>query len=177
MDTVESLLRARKWQDTCLRPNIAAPGDILIRGRVKVARVRSNVVRRDREPALYEAIKDIAPEWWGDETRVTVNQDVVCQRHRDGNTGHSWMLWLGDYTQGGQLHFDDGTVIDGKRLWHRFDGQQHHWNTPHEGGVKYSVILYRSSRPSKSETMLRSRKLREVPEGASTEGIVKRPGN
>ena len=59
-----------------------------------MAHVRSNVVRKEKEPVLCEAIKEIAPEWWGDETRVTVNQDVVCQRHRDGNTGHSWMLWL-----------------------------------------------------------------------------------
>ena len=94
METVGRLLRARKWRDTCLRPNIATPDDIQVRGTVKVAHVRSNVVRKEKEPVLYEAIKEIAPEWWGDETRVTVNQDVVCQRHRDGNTGHSWMLWL-----------------------------------------------------------------------------------
>ena len=157
METVERLLRARKWRDTCLRPNIATPDDIQVRGMVKVAHVRSNVVRKEKEPVLYEAIKEIAPEWWGDETRVTVNQDVVCQRHRDGNTGHSWMLWLGDYTDGGQLNFDDGTVIDGKCVWHRFDGQQHHWNTPQEGGVKFSVILYRSNPPSKSYILRRKK--------------------
>ena len=158
MDRVEELLRARKWCNTCLRANIAAPDTIQQRGMLKVAHLRSNVVKRDKEPALYEAIKDIAPEWWDDETRVTVNQDVTCKRHRDGNTGHSWMLWLGDYTSGGQLHFDDGTVIDGKRKWHKFNGRQHHWNSPHEGGVKYSVILYRSSLPTKSELVHKRRK-------------------
>ena len=150
MELVQQLLRKRRWQNTCLRPNIAAPGDIEVKGKIKVARVRSNVVRQDKEPVLYKAIKEIAPEWWGEETNITVNQDVVCQRHKDGNSGHSWMLWLGDYTSGGQLHFDDGAVIDGKKCWHRFEGQNHHWNTPHEGGTKYSVILYRSNRPSKS---------------------------
>ena len=91
MDRVEELLRARKWCNTCLRANIAAPDTIQQRGMLKVAHLRSNVVKRDKEPALYEAIKDIAPEWWDDETRVTVNQDVTCKRHLDGNTGHSWM--------------------------------------------------------------------------------------
>ena len=116
MELVEQLLRKRRWQNTCLRPNIAAPGDIEVKGKIKVARVRSNVVRQDKEPVLYKAIKEIAPEWWGEETKITVNQDVVCQRHKDGNSGHSWMLWLGDYTSGGQLHFDDGAVIDGKNM-------------------------------------------------------------
>lgn len=162
MELVEQLLRKRRWQNTCLRPNIAAPGDIEVKGKIKVARVRSNVVRQDKEPVLYKAIKEIAPEWWGEETKITVNQDVVCQRHKDGNSGHSWMLWLGDYTSGGQLHFDDGAVIDGKKCWHRFEGQNHHWNTPHEGGTKYSVILYRSNRPSKS-TLIQKNRVKKIP--------------
>ena len=157
MDRVEELLRKRKWCDTCLRANIAEPGAVQQKGQLKIARLRSNVVRGNKEPELYNAIKAIAPEWWDDETRITVNQDVTCKRHRDGNAGYSWMLWLGDYTSGGQLHFDDGSVIDGKREWHKFNGRQHHWNSPHDGGVKYSVILYRSNGPTKSE-LVRKRK-------------------
>ena len=61
------------------------------------------------------------------------------------------------YTSGGQLHFDDGSVIDGKREWHKFNGRQHHWNSPHDGGVKYSVILYRSNGPTKSELVRKRR--------------------
>ena len=63
------------------------------------------------------------------------------------------MLWLGDYTQGGELHFEDGVVIKDKRVWHKFQGQVPHWNTPHEGGTKYSVILYRSTKQSKHELL------------------------
>ena len=160
MDRVEELLRKRKWCNTCLRANIAESDAIKQRGQLKVAYLRSNVVKADKEPALYEAIRDIAPEWWDDETRITVNQDVCCKRHHDGNTGHSWMLWLGDYTSGGQLHLDDGSVIDGKRKWHKFNGRNHHWNTPHEGGTKYSIILYRSSLPTKS-SLVHNRKKRD----------------
>ena len=153
MDEVERLLEKRRWAKTCLRVNIAAPEEIEVRGKVKVAHLRSNVLRKDKEPELYEAIKGIAPEWWGDETRVTLNKDVVCQKHRDGNEGYSWMLWLGDYTQGGELHFEDGVVIKDKGVWHKFQGQIPHWNTPHEGGTKYSVILYRSTKQSKHELL------------------------
>ena len=63
------------------------------------------------------------------------------------------MLWLGDYTQGGELHFEDGAVIKDKGVWHKFQGQIPHWNTPHEGGTKYSVILYRSTKQSKHELL------------------------
>jgi hypothetical protein len=46
-------------------------------------------------------------------------------------------------------------------VWHKFDGRQHHWNSPHEGGVKYSVILYRSNLPTKSE-LVHKRKKRDA---------------
>ena len=169
MDRVEELLRKRKWCETCLRANIADPDAVQQRGQLKVVRLRSNVVKSNKEPELYDAIRAIAPEWWGDETRITVNQDVCCKRHRDGNTGHSWMLWLGDYTSGGQLHFDDGRVIDGKREWHKFNGRTHHWNTPHLGGTKYSIILYRRSLPTKSSLVHKRKKQNsEVPPAPST---------
>jgi hypothetical protein len=154
MEEVTQLLKARRWANTCLRTNIATPDDIEVRGKVKVARIKSNVLKREREPRLYDAIKGIAPEWWGDETRITLNKDVVCQKHKDGNEGHSWMLWLGDYTQGGELHFENGAVIKEKGVWHKFMGQVPHWNTPHEGGSKYSVILYRSTKQPKYEALL-----------------------
>ena len=127
-------------------------------GKWRRSHLKSNVLKRDKEPVLYDAIKEIAPEWWGEETRITLNKDVVCQRHKDGNEGHSWMLWLGDYTRGGELHFEDGAVIKEKGVWHKFMGQVPHWNTPHEGGTKFSVILYRNMKPSKYEALFEHKK-------------------
>ena len=83
--------------------------------------------------------------------RITVYKDVVAQRHRDGNAGHSWILWLGDFT-GGELNFDDGARIDKKGVWHKIDGRVHHWNDPHVG-TKYSIILYRSDREPTSRIL------------------------
>ena len=63
MDKVLDLLSKRKWQKHCLRTNVAQPEDIRITGSVKVAKIYSNVLnRRGREPELYNAIKEIAPE-------------------------------------------------------------------------------------------------------------------
>ena len=67
------------------------------------------------------------------------------------------MIWLGDYEGGGELHFDDGRVICGKETWHRFEGQVPHWNVPHYGGTKYSVILFRSSGPSQASRLTAKR--------------------
>ena len=154
MDVLEDLMSKRKWKKQCLRANVAQPEDIVTYGTVKVAKIYSNVLnKREKEPELYDAIKDIAPEWWGEDTQITLNKDVMCKRHRDhGNKEHSWILWLGDYT-GGDLHLDDGAKVEGKREWHKINGHIHHWNDPHEG-TKYSVVLYRGTRKPKSNRLV-----------------------
>ena len=149
MDRVEELLGKRRWNKHCLRANIAKEEDNIRYGKegiIKVAKVASNVLNhRAKEPELYDAIQAIAPEWWDDETQITLNKDVTCQRHRDhANKEHSWILWLGDFT-GGALLFDDGTRVEGKGVWHKINGHIHHWNEPHEG-TKYGMVLYRRTR-------------------------------
>ena len=152
MDLLEDMMAKRTWVKHCLRANCAAPEDIQLTGKVKVAKIYSNLLyNREKEPELYDAIKAVAPEWWDDETRMILNKDLVAQRHKDGNKGHSWILWLGDYTSGGGLNFDDGTKIEGKRQWFKIDGQNHHWNDPHEGGSKYRIVLFRSDKKPKTE--------------------------
>ena len=67
-----ALTSDRKWVKQCLRLNLAQPEDIRMTGTVKVAKTYANVLsKRDREPELYDAIKEVAPEWWGDETQIT----------------------------------------------------------------------------------------------------------
>ena len=67
MERVAELLQQRKWAKKCLRTNIT---DNVTGNKVKVAHVASNVLNREKEPELYEAIRAIAPEWWED-TRIT----------------------------------------------------------------------------------------------------------
>ncbi len=87
----------------------------------------------DKDAELYHAIKDVAPEWRGDDTQVTLNNDLVCKRHKDhAKKEHSWILWLADFA-GGALNFDDGTKVEGKREWHKVNGHIHHWSDHHEG--------------------------------------------
>ena len=79
-----------------MRTNCAAPEDIVMTGKIKFATIYSNLLwQREKEPELYDAIKGIAPEWWDDETRIILNKDLATKRHKDGNKGHSWLVWLG----------------------------------------------------------------------------------
>ena len=63
-----------------------------------------------KETHIKDLIESTAPEWWGDDTKIIVNRNMKCERHRDGNDGLSWILWLGDLT-GGALVFDEGARI------------------------------------------------------------------
>ncbi len=83
-----------------LRAIVAQPGDVEIHGTMKVATIYSNVLnQRGKEPELYDAIKEVAPVWWGYDTQITLNKDLVRKRHRDhANREHSWIMWLGDFT-------------------------------------------------------------------------------
>ena len=51
---------------------------------------------------------------------------------------------FGDYTSGGQLNLEDGKVFEEKRKWHGPCDEGHilHWNTPHEGGTRYSIVAF-----------------------------------
>ena len=109
-------MEARRWRNRCLRSNIVKPEDVHIVKKTKIAFVESDSpqpkkYKIDRE--LVKAIEAIAPEWWGDETRICINRNVKCEGHKDCNKGHSYVLWLGDFT-GGALLFDDGTKIEEK---------------------------------------------------------------
>ena len=65
-------------------------------------------------------------------------------------------------------------MIKEKGVWHKFQGQVAHWNTPHEGGTKYSVILYRSTKQSKHELLqgYKKRKKDVAAAAATLEGDV-----
>ena len=146
MDKVLELLKKRKWAKDCLRVNIAHPDHIISRGangKFKVALVRSNLLGK-KETELREAIRDIAPEWWDDETQVILNHNVQCKSHQDRNKEHSWILFLGDFTGGALCFEDDGSKFEERQTWLKFDGQRFHYNEPIDSGDKYSIVLYRS---------------------------------
>ena len=68
---------------------------------------------------LRQALSFVAPHWWGSDTQITVNKNVVCQPHRDGNNaGYSYILFLGDY-RGGELVFETGERLDEPYKWHK----------------------------------------------------------
>lgn len=174
MERLEELMSKRKWVKHCLRVNVAQPEDLVMTGKIQVAKIYSNLLRtRDKEPELYDAIKDLAPEWWDDETLITLNKDLTCKKHKDGNKEHSWILWLGDFT-GGALNFDDGSRIEQKGKWHKINGQIPHWNDPHEG-TKYSIVLYRSTKKPKSKTLTEAMRAKRAQSQGSPQLALQEP--
>ena len=79
---------------------------------------------------------------------------------------------MGDFTSGGGLNFDDGTKIEGKYQWFKTDGQIHHWNDPHEGGAKYTIVLFRSDKKPKTHTLNEARKRKLEREKAERERVI-----
>lgn len=163
MDTVFELLERRRWKEDCLRTNIAAPEDIVVSASgFRRVRLASNVLSH-REEELRAAIEASAP-FCVEGLQIVVNKNVTCRPHTDGaNVGPSHCLFLGDF-EGGALVFADGKRFTQKRTWHTFDGGVQHWNEPHEG-TKYSVILYRPGKPSKSR-LIHARRRPTSPRGA-----------
>jgi hypothetical protein len=76
MDVLEELMSKRKWEKRCHRANVAQPEVIVTRGIVKVAKIYSNVLnKRAEETVLYDPIKEVAPEWWDEETQSTLTKE------------------------------------------------------------------------------------------------------
>ncbi len=111
----------------------------------------------EKEPELYDAIKEVASEWRGDDIQITLNKDLVRKRHRGhAKKERSWIMWLGDFT-GGALNFDDGGKVEGKREWHKIGGHVHHWSVPHEGAKSF-IVLQRGTRKQKSRTLVEAKR-------------------
>ncbi len=99
---------------------------------------------------LYDAIEEVAPKLWDEETQITLDRDLMYKKHRDrGNKERSWILWLGDFVARA-LNFDDGTQIEGKREWRKINRQTHHWNDPHAGSM-YSIVLCKGYDEAKTQ--------------------------
>ena len=163
METVEFLLRHRRWGTRCLRTSIAKPEQVQVVKKTKFVTLASNLLSgTTTDKLLRSALEAIAPEWWGEETQIVVNRNVQCARHTDANSGHSWLLFLGDFT-GGALVFDSGDRVTQRRIWHKIYGRVPHWNEPHDG-TKYSVIIFRAEprMPKHALIAMRAKARREV---------------
>ena len=79
LEQIEEMLNKRRWAKDCLRANIAEPHQIThreVNKNVKIAVLQSEVLPA-RESELRGLIESIAPEWWGDETKVLLNKNVT----------------------------------------------------------------------------------------------------
>ena len=62
--------------------------------------------------------------------------------------------------------------IEGKYQWFKTDGQIHHWNDPHEGGTKYTSVLFRSDKKPKANTLIEASKRKLEREKAERERVI-----
>ena len=71
MERVEDLMAKRQWMKHCLRTNCAAPEECVMTGKIKAAKIYSNLLwQLEKELELYDAIQAISPERWGEDTRI-----------------------------------------------------------------------------------------------------------
>ncbi len=63
--------------NACFRAKVAQPEDIVTYGTVKVSKIYSNVLnKKEKEPDLCDAMKEVVPERWGEDAQITLNKDA-----------------------------------------------------------------------------------------------------
>ena len=94
---------------------------------------------------LNEFIKEVDPDFQF--TSIQVNKNVLCKPHiDDNNAGLSYIIGLGDYTDGELVI--ESEKYDIKNKWKLFDGHKLHWTEPFTGN-RYSLIYFVHSHSSK----------------------------
>ena len=96
---------------------------------------------------LRAALEQVAPEWWGDDTHITINKNVVCCPHVDKNSSeYSYIAFVGKFT-GAALVFESGERYEELYKWYKIDSfNTIHWNEGITSGTKYSIIILKSTR-------------------------------
>ena len=101
---------------------------------------------------LWELLQEEAADLGYEMSSVQVNKNFPGQAHRDRNdTDHQWACSLGDFT-GGTLCWTEQSCeeswefcADTRRAWTMLDGRHLHWVTPHDGGDRYSLVLFQNT--------------------------------
>ena len=150
MNELETLVRSHRYVRNHIRVNLG--GEIVKYGKgqkqyLKIGHLSNTV----RSGPIIEKCKQLL----GDQiTAACLNHNVVCPVHRDSaNVGDSWIAFFGDYTSGGDLNLEDGRVFDAavkNYFYGPFRGSEtSHWNTPHSGGDKWSLVAFAESNQSR----------------------------
>ena len=82
---------------------------------------------------------------------ITINNNLMCPRHRDRNASVSWIMHFGRFTNGRLLVEEEGTSrvhsLGGHLkigCFEKFWGGFVHWNEAHRGD-KWSIIVYQKN--------------------------------
>ena len=102
---------------------------------------------------MLDLVREMLPDV-GEPLMLTLNKNVTCAKHRDGNNSSdfSYIMFCGDYV-GGELVIEEPSgdrVLSEKNVWHKFCGRDHcHYNLPHSG-TKFSIVAYSKNATAKA---------------------------
>lgn len=93
-------------------------------------------------PKLYRLIRKLIKQSYPDfkYTTIQVNKNVLCSPHIDkNNVGPSYIIGLGDYTNGELVI--EGKEFDINHKWKYFDGTNGHWVSEFKG-TRYTIVFF-----------------------------------
>ena len=153
MDELQALVRRHKFWKNSFRTNIGESAPSRYSGKPMLLEgVLSKTIRAgktEEQARMLQLVHEMLPEL-REPVHLTLNRDVTCLPHRDKrNVGHSYIAFFDGKVpfEGGQLIVREpqgDRVISEKNVWHRFSGNDLHWNLP-QTGEKLSIIAYQGS--------------------------------
>ena len=155
MDELQALVRRHKFWKNNFRTNIGQSVTSKYGGKPMLLEgVYSNTIRgagkTEEQARMLQLVRQMLPDL--QEPMLTLNRNVTCLPHRDKrNVGHSYIAFFDGKVpfEGGQLIVQEpqgNRVIFQKNVWHRFSGNDVHWNLPHTG-EKLSIVAYQGPKP------------------------------
>lgn len=168
LDEIEAEFGRMKWVVTRSRPNVSGlshmssnmrrgfPCDSMVFGKLRKFGFPLNPSKFNAMyPLAWELLQKLGKELNHPWTTITINRNLACLPHKDGNIGQSIIVGMGQFT-GGELcvkRTDDAEPVAYNvcRKFLQFDGNlSEHWVTEFEG-LRYSIVFY-TKKPIKSDT-------------------------
>lgn len=159
LDQLHHEFAIMKWTPSRSRPNVSGlshisskmrrgePCDSMVFGRLRKfgypLQPSKNNAKHPRVWALLQELGRLADHHY---TTITINHNLVCKPHKDGNIGESIIVALGDFTDGRLLikhpAHDKPKAFNIDRRVLQFEGNMcEHWNEPFSGD-RYSIVFY-----------------------------------
>lgn len=159
LDDIQLAFSNMKWIPTRTRPNVSGlshistnmrrgePCDSMVFGRLRKFGYPLEPSRNNENyPHVWALLQELGRLADHHYTTITINRNLVCKPHKDGNIGESIIVALGEFT-GGRLYVkhpahDKPKAYNIDRRILQFEGNIcEHWTEPFSG-PRYSIVFY-----------------------------------